>query len=176
MIATLLHLAGLFALLSVLAVGGVAGVIPEMQHAAVDVYHWMTGAQFLAMFAISRTAPGPGSLIVVLIGRQAAGWPGAVVSGVAMFVPSSILAYLAARIWQRGDGTPGWRGWVERALAPVAVGLTIASGLALIRGTEHSVAAYAVTLVTTLVLAFTELNPFVMLAAGAGVLLLSAVH
>ena len=176
MTATLLHLAGLFGLLSVLAVGGAAGVIPEMQHAAVSVYHWMTAAQFLAMFAISRTAPGPGSLIVVLIGRQAAGWPGAAVAALAMFVPSSALAYLAARFWRRGDGPPGWRGWVERALAPVAVGLTIASGLALIRGTEHSPAAYAVTLTTTLVLAFTELSPFVMLAAGAAVLLATAGH
>ena len=176
MTATLLHLAGLFGLLSVLAVGGAAGVIPEMQHAAVSVYHWMTAAQFLAMFAISRAAPGPGSLIVVLIGRQAAGWPGAVVAALAMFVPSSTLAYLAARFWRRGDGPPGWRGWVERALAPVAVWLTIASGLALIRGTEHSPAAYAVTLTTTLVLALTELSPFVMLAAGAVALLATALH
>ena len=176
MTATLLHLAGLFGLLSVLAVGGAAGVIPEMQHAAVSVYHWMTAAQFLAMFAISRAAPGPGSLIVVLIGHQAAGWPGAAVAALAMFAPSSILAYLAARFWQRGDGPPGWRGWVERALAPVAVGLTLASGLALIRGTEHSPAAYAVTLATTLLLAFTELNPFVMLAAGAALLLATGGH
>lgn len=176
MTATLSHLAALFGLLSVLSVGGAAGVIPEMQRAAVSVYHWMTAAQFLAMFAISRAAPGPGSLIVVLIGHQAAGWPGAAVAALAMFVPSSILAYLAARFWRRGDGPPGWRGWVERALAPIAVGLTIASGLALIRGTEHNLAAFAVTLVTTLVLALTEVSPFVMLAAGAAVLLATALH
>lgn len=171
MIATLLQLAGLFALLSVLAFGGGAGVIPEMQRAVVDVHHWMSGAQFLALFALSRSAPGPGSLIVVLIGQKAAGLAGGLVSGVAMFGPSSALAYLVARFWHRAGGAEGWRARVERALAPVAVGLTLASGIALIRGTEHGWAAYGVTLASTLLLAFTELNPVAMTLVGAVVLL-----
>ncbi|MGH7044158.1 MAG: chromate transporter [Acetobacteraceae bacterium] len=171
MIAVLVQLAGLFALLSVLAFGGGAGVIPEMQHAVVDVHHWMTGPQFLALFALSRSAPGPGSLIAVLIGQKAAGLAGGLVSGVAMFGPSSVLAYLAARFWLRGGAAGGWRARVERAMAPVAVGLTLASGIALLRGTEHGWAAYAVTLAATVLLTFTELNPVVMTAAGAVVLL-----
>ena len=47
-------------MLSMLAFGGGAGVIPDMQRAAVDQYHWMTAREFLDMFAISRAAPGPG--------------------------------------------------------------------------------------------------------------------
>lgn len=171
MIVTLLQLVGLFALLSVLAIGGGAGVIPQMQHAVVDVHHWMTGPQFLALFALSRSAPGPGSLIAVLIGQKAAGLAGGLVSGVAMFGPSSLLAYLAARLWLRGAGADGWRSRVERALAPVAVGLTLASGIALLRGTEHGWVAYAVTLAATLLLSLTELNPAVMAVVGALVLL-----
>jgi hypothetical protein len=80
MIVNLLRLAGLFSLLSMLAFGGGAGVIPDMQRAAVDRYQWVTAGQFLDMFAISRAAPGPGSLIVVLIGLKVAGLLGAAVS------------------------------------------------------------------------------------------------
>ncbi len=69
----LLQLIGLFAGLSMLAFGGGAGVIPDMQRAAVDQHHWLTAGEFLDMFAISRAAPGPGSLIVLLIGLKAAG-------------------------------------------------------------------------------------------------------
>jgi hypothetical protein len=58
-----------------------------------------------------------------------------------MFVPSSVLAYLAARFWHRG-GEAARRRRIERALAPIAVGLTIASSLALIRGTEHRWTTY----------------------------------
>ena len=76
MIVTLLQLAGLFALLSMLAIGGGAGVLPDMQRAAV-AHGWVTPHEFLQMFAISRAAPGPGSQIVVLIGQKAAGLPGA---------------------------------------------------------------------------------------------------
>jgi chromate transporter len=171
MIATLLQLAGLFAVLSVLAFGGGAGVIPEMQRVVVDVHHWMSGSQFLALFALSRSAPGPGSLIVVLIGQKVAGLAGGLVSGVAMFAPSSALAFLVAKLWHRAGGADGWRARVERALAPVAVGLTLASGIALLRGTEHGWVAYAVTAASTLLLAFTELNPVAMTLAGAAVLL-----
>ncbi len=174
MIVVLARIAGLFAMLSLLAFGGGAGVIPEMQHAVVDVHHWMTGPQFLALFALSRAAPGPGSLLVVLIGQKAAGFLGGLVAGVAMFGPSSVLAYLAATFWLRG-GTEGWRGRVSRALAPIAVGLTLASGIALWRGTEHGVLAQAVSLVATLVLAFTELNPAIMAGVGAAVLLASGI-
>ena len=56
----LLQLAALFAMLSMLAFGGGAGVIPDMQRAAVEQYHWLTASEFLDMFAISRAAPGPG--------------------------------------------------------------------------------------------------------------------
>ena len=166
----LLQLAGLFSLLSLLAVGGGAGVIPEMQHVAVDVHHWMTGPQFLDAFAISRAAPGPGSLIVLFVGQRAAGSVGALVSLIAMFGPSSILAYLTARIWRRSGGA-SWRPMVEQGLAPVAVGLTIASGLALIRGTEHGWATYAATLVATLIFAVAEPHPLILLVLGGSALL-----
>ncbi|MBV9247906.1 MAG: chromate transporter [Acetobacteraceae bacterium] len=170
MIATLLQLAGLFGLLSLLAFGGGSGVLPDMQRAAVDVHHWLTGQEFLDLFAISRAAPGPGTLIVVLIGQKAAGLAGAAVAFVAMFTPSSLLVYAAARIWHGAARAP-WRALVERALAPVAVGLTLASGLALIRGAEHGWAAYCVTAAATFAFAFTNVHPLVLLAGGAAVLL-----
>lgn len=170
MIATLLQIAALFSLLSLLAVGGGAGVIPAMQRAAVDVHHWMTGSEFLDAFAISRAAPGPGSLIVLLVGQRAAGVAGAVVALLAMFGPSSALAYLVARSWRRAGNAP-WRLLIEQALAPVAVGLTIASGLALIRGTEHGWLAYGVTGIATLVFAVREPHPLILLAVGGAVML-----
>jgi len=169
MIATLLQLAGLFALLSMLAIGGGAGVLPDMQRAAV-AHGWVTPHEFLQMFAISRAAPGPGSQIVVLIGQKAAGLAGAAVAFMAMFGPSSLIVFFTARFWHRAEHT-AWRGLLERAMAPVAIGMTFASGLALLRNTEHSWTAYGVTLATMLAFAFTELHPFVMLGVGAAVLL-----
>jgi chromate transporter len=167
----LLQLLLLFAGLSMLAFGGGAGVIPDMQRAAVDQHHWLTAPQFLDMFAISRAAPGPGSLIVLLVGLKAAGMAGAAVSFVAMFAPSCLAVHVVARYWQRAERT-AWRAVVERGLAPVAVGLTFASGLALVRGTEHGWLPWGVTIVSTALFSLTEINPILLLAFGAGAMLL----
>ncbi len=172
MITTLVQIAALFSLLSLLAFGGGSGVLPDMQRASVTLHHWLADREFLVMFALSRAAPGPGSLIVVLIGQKAAGLAGAAVAFVAMFGPSCLLVHAAARFWQRAGGA-AWREVVEHALAPVGVGLTIGSGLALMQGTEHGWVAYAVTIFSTAAFAFTEIHPLMLLAAG-GVLMLLA--
>jgi chromate transporter len=172
MITTLIQLALLFSMLSMLALGGGAGVIPDMQRAAVDVHQWMTAREFLDMFAISRAAPGPGSQIVVLIGQKAAGLPGAAVAFVAMFLPSCLVVYLVARGWQRAARS-AWRPVVEQALAPVAIGLTVASGLALAQGTETDWVLWVITGVTTVLFAGTRVHPLMLLGGGGVTMLLA---
>ncbi|HTI83338.1 MAG TPA: chromate transporter [Acetobacteraceae bacterium] len=162
---TLLQIAAVFTVLSFLAFGGGAAVLPDMQHQAVDVHHWVTPREFLDMFALSRTVP-PGSLIVVLVGQKAAGVAGGLAAFLAMFGPSSVLAFAVAKVWHRA-GRAVWREVVEQALAPVSVGLTIASGIALARSTEHDWIAYAVTAGTTVLLTFTRLHPLAVMGAGA---------
>lgn len=171
MIVVLLQLAGLFALLSILAFGGGTGILPDMQRAAVDQYHWVTAREFLDSFAISRAAPGPGSLIVVLIGLKAAGLAGVIVSFVAMFAPSCLAVHVVARYWHKAARS-SWRAVVERALAPVAVGLTFASGLSLMRGTEHGWVPWSVTIVSAILFTVTEISPILLLLFGAATLLL----
>lgn len=177
MIATLAQIALLFATLSLLAVGGGNGVLPAMQHAAVDLHHWMTDAQFRDLFAISRAAPGPGSLIVLLVGQSAAGLAGALVAGVAMYTPSCLVVYVCARLWRRFEAA-SWRRAAERALAPVAVGLTWASGLALLLSGGHEALgaplSWAITGASALVLTLTEASPLPVMAAGAAVALAAA--
>jgi chromate transporter len=172
MTVTIVQLFWLFALLSMVAFGGGAGVIPDIQRAAVDVHHWMTAKEFLDLFAISRTAPGPGSLIAVLVGQKAAGLAGAAVSFAAMFGPSSLVVFVVARFWNRAARKP-WRAVVERALAPIGIGMTFATGLSLARGTEHDLLSFAITAASTLAFAFTSIHPLVLLAAGASALLLA---
>ena len=168
----LVRLVLLFGGLSMLAFGGGSGVLPDMQRASVDHYHWLTNKEFLDMFAISRAQPGPGSLIVVLIGLKAAGLTGAMLSFIAMFTPPSIVVFAVARFWHRAAAT-AWRQVVERALAPVAVGLTFASGLALMRQTEHGLVPWGVSAVSAALFSFTNINPLLLLAGGAAVLLLA---
>jgi chromate transporter len=154
-----------------LAFGGGSGVITAKQRASVDQYHWLTAKAFLDMFAISRAAPGPGSLIVALIGLKAAGLVGALASFAAMFAPACLSVHIVARYWHKA-AQAAWRPVVERGLAPVAVGLTFGSGLALMRGTEHGWLPWGVTIISSALFSVTEINPLVLLALGAVTLLL----
>ena len=157
-----------FALLSLVAIGGVSVVLPEMRRVSVDVHHWMTAAQFTDLFAIARAAPGPNVLLVALVGWQAAGLAGALVATVAMCGPSCVLTYGVARAWQRLGGTR-WQQAVEAGLAPITVGFVLAAGYLLTRTADAAWTTYGVTAVTAALILFTRIHPLWLFGA-AGVL------
>jgi chromate transporter len=126
--ALLLAIIGVCAPLSVVSFGGGPAIIAPLQHQAVDVHHWLSDRDFVDFFAISRAAPGPGTLIAALIGYHLAGWIGAITAALALYVPSSIIVYAVAQFWKRAEGS-SWRPAVERGLVPVAVGLVVAGAL-----------------------------------------------
>lgn len=168
MISTLAHVLVLFAGLSLLAFGGGNAIIPQML-AAILSHGWMTGQEFLDIFAISRATPGPGTLFVILVGLKAAGLAGAVVAFIGMFAPPGILVHVMASGWHRARGS-AWYALVEQALGPIGIGLTFASALALVQATEPGWLALAISAAATIVLAFTETHPGWVMLAGAGLM------
>ncbi|PKU24547.1 chromate transporter [Telmatospirillum siberiense] len=162
----LIQLLLVFVPLSFLSVGGGQSVIADMHRQSVTVYGWMNDAQFLNLFALSRMAPGPGSLLAALIGWQVQGWAGAATAAAGIFVPSSLLVYGLAKLWARYRGAR-WQMAVEIGLAPVAAGMILATSCVLLRSTEGGWLAWAVALLSTALLLFTRLSPFVLLGGGA---------
>jgi len=167
----LIELTAQFLLLSMLSIGGANAIIPELHRRAVDVQHWMTDADFAQLFALSQAAPGPNVLIVSLIGWKVAGVVGGVVAMLAMSGPSSVLTYAVAHAWERFRDAP-WRIAIQNGLAPVTVGLILASGYVLTRTADQTWVAYAITGVTVLLALVTPLHPlwFLGVAAIAGAL------
>jgi chromate transporter len=166
-VSTLPHLAGVFALLSVLAVGGGLSVLPEMKDLTVEHAHWLTGDQFVDFYSVGQMAPGPNMNMVLLIGLQAAGLAGAVVAWLAFFVPSSALALVAGRGWQHLSGWP-WRESIRRGLAPITIGLMTAGVISLARVALVDGRAIALAVVAGVVLLARNVNPvFVIAACGA---------
>ena len=57
-------LAGVFAYLSLLTVGGGMAAFPEMKELTVNTYHWVTFPELLHFYSLGQLAPGavqPGS-------------------------------------------------------------------------------------------------------------------
>jgi chromate transporter len=165
---TALRICLLFGTASLLSIGGGNSVVPEMQLQAVQTYHWLTAGQFADIFAIAQAAPGPSILIVTLIGYQAAGLAGALMATAAMILPAGLLVYAFARSWQHATHAP-WRIAFEHGLAPIAVGLVLASGVVVARTTDHSVQQYVLTAAATLIFCTTKLNPLIVIAAAAAI-------
>jgi len=132
----------------------------------VDVNHWMTDAQFTQAYTIAQAAPGPNMLVVTIIGWHVAGLPGALVATGALITPCCMLTFTVSRVWQRFHGA-AWRQAVERGLAPVTVGLILATGWLLARGASTGWPAMVLTAVTAGLVTFTRVNPLWLFTAGA---------
>ena len=70
---SLIALAVVFAPLSLLSFGGGNAVIADIAQQAIAVQGWTSEREFADLFALSRAAPGPGSMLAALIGWKAAG-------------------------------------------------------------------------------------------------------
>ena len=162
----LLALALVFAPLSLLSIGGGASLLAEIEHQSVGVHAWTTPREFADLFAISRAAPGPGTMLSTLIGWKVAGWSGALTATVALYLPSSLMIYGAARLWGRWRGTV-WHTAIERGLAPIAAGLIIAGGMAVLRVSPSGPMIWLAAAVSTAIILWRpSLHPLVLFVAG----------
>jgi chromate transporter len=157
-------IAGVFGLLSLLAVGGGLSVLPEMKRLTVLDAHWLTADQFVDLYSLGQMAPGPNMNMVLLIGLQAAGIPGAAVAWLGFFLPSSVLALAAGRGWQRLAGWP-WRESIRRGLAPVTIGLMTAGVVSLARSALLDTRALGLAVLAGTVLLAANVNPVLVIAA-----------
>lgn len=157
-----LQLCSVFGITSLLAFGGGNAVIPQFEQMTVQVYHWLTPQQFTDSFAIAQAAPGPSTLIVSLLGYRAGGIWGALIATAAMVIPTGLIVYVLAKVWDKGDGEKPVRHAFQDGLAPITVGLILAGGVVVARHAESNWVQVAMTLVATLVLCATKINPLVV--------------
>src|SRR6187402_573275 len=164
-------LLAVFLPLSFLTVGGGQSIVADIHRQSVSVQGWMSDGQFLDLFALSRLTPGPGALLVTLVGWQVAGVWGALLASAAIFLPSSVLVYGLATVWSRYRTHKATRA-IEAGLAPVAAGMILAASCTVLRAAEGGIWAWSVAALSTLVLMWTRVSPLLMLALGGALFLL----
>lgn len=180
---------GLFAqylLLSLLSISGAITTVPDMHRYLVAEHAWLSEAQFSSSVAIAQAAPGPNVLFVALMGWNVginaggglgagpAAWllgaAGLSVTMLGIMLPSTTLAYFATRWGHRNRGRRDVRAF-KQGMAPIVVGLLIATGWVLASGNQGGPApAWHVWLLaglTTLIVWRTRVHLLWLLAAGA---------
>ena len=113
-----------------LSFGGGFVIIPLMQDDAVNVYHWMTNAQFLNAVALGQVTPGPVVATVAAVGYAAHGIGGGLLAAAVAFAPSFSFILLGGGRFERLRGNDKARGFLDGA-GPAAIGAILGSAVTL---------------------------------------------
>ena len=161
----LVELALYFALLSLVSVGGMPSVMPEMQRFVVDLKGWLTPEEFIQAFAVGQAAPGPNVLIASLIGWKVAGLAGAIAALGAFCLPAAVVAWWVSGLWDRFKDSP-WRLATQRAIAPIVVAMILSGGVILATPGSPDWRLWLIAGLSAVAVVATKLNPLWLLAAG----------
>jgi chromate transporter len=159
-------LARVFAYLSLLTVGGGMAAFPEMKYLTVEVHKWLTFPQLIHLYGVGQMAPGPNMMMIVSIGQWAGGFVGALVTLIAFFGPTALLAFLVAKGWRKLEKWP-WRKSIQQGLAPVSIGLLLAGCFTMAKGAITGLETATVAVGTLLILLQYKINPALLVVAGA---------
>ncbi|HEY2106278.1 MAG TPA: chromate transporter [Candidatus Binataceae bacterium] len=166
----ILNLLWVFALLSLVAVGGGTAVLPEMRRILVGHFHWLSDKQFREIYSIGQIAPGPNMLMVLVIGYRLAGALGAVVVGLAFFIPDCFITFFVNRVWKRFEGSP-WRTAIQRGMAPVAIGLMLSGTYTVAKISIVDLITGLIAVTVFAILYFRHVNPALLIIIGGAITL-----
>ena len=163
---------GFFFTVGAFTFGGGLSVLAFMQDQVVNQLHWLTPNEFLDGLAMGQLTPGPILMIAAFVGYKLAGVAGAVVGGMAIFLPSFILMLSILPVYERIKRHT----WIKAALkgiAPAVIGMT---ALALIQLLPFAVVDAATLLITVvsigILLAVKKISPLALMLSGGGLGLL----
>lgn len=97
---------------------------------------WLTRREFLDGVALGQITPGPILTTVTFIGYLVAGWAGAFVATIAVFLPSFLFIFAAAPNLARWRGAEGFQAFLK-GVNPAVVGEIMASAWSLGYGQPH---------------------------------------
>lgn len=163
----LVQIAEVFALLSAFSFGGVNALLPEVHRQVVEIHGWMNDATFSDIFAVSNAAPGPNIIMISLIGWQLSGLAGLGVATLAAMTPSCLITFTVTRLLKRYSGSRAIKLFKE-GLVPVALGLILASGVAMMRTADTNPLLVGFSLATAGFVVFSARNPLWAFGAVTG--------
>ena len=91
---TLTQIGWFFTKAALLTFGGAYAVLPYVNQAAVEHYHWLSTAQMMDGLALGETTPGPLIMVVAFVGFVG-GWAGQVAGPDALFLGAALAACVA---------------------------------------------------------------------------------
>jgi chromate transporter len=92
--------------------GSGMAIVPFLYGGVVQEYGWLNDQQFIDAVAVAMLTPGPIVITVAFIGYLVAGFPGAVVAAVGVFLPVYLFVVIPFRWFDRISGNPQVKAFV----------------------------------------------------------------
>ena len=137
-------------------------------------YQWLTEKQLLDAIAVGQITPGPVSSAATFIGYLIEGLPGAILSTIAIFIPSFLIILLLGKVLPRLRKSPIAQSFLDGVNSGV-VALILAVGLTLLRNSITDVETAIMFLLGIFVLIKYQLDPALLILSGGLIGLLKMV-
>jgi chromate transporter len=104
--------------------GSGLAIIPFLQQGVVQQFGWLNEHQFLDAVAVAMITPGPVVITVAFIGFLVAGFAGAVMASIGIFLPVYIFTVIPAPWFKRHRDNPQLKAFVDGATAAATGAIT----------------------------------------------------
>src|SRR5579859_592276 len=142
----------------------------------VERLHWLTESQLIDAIAVSQGTPGPFFTVATFVGFVIAGWKGAALATVGMFLPAFLFVAVTARFLSRLRKSPMAGAFLDGVNA-AAVALMAFVGWQFARVTLLNVPAIAIaTIAIVLLLRFKVNSAWLVLGGAATGILMRLAH
>jgi len=133
--AGLFDIGAFFFKVGALTFGGGLSMIAFIQEQVVNQLHWLTPREFIDGLALGQFTPGPILMIAAYVGYKLSGITGAVVGGIAIFLPSFILMLSILPIYERVRKLL----WMKAALKGIGPAVIGTLAVSLVQMAPHAV-------------------------------------
>jgi chromate transporter len=104
--------------------GSGLAIIPFLQQGVVQQFGWLNEHQFLDAVAVAMITPGPVVITVAFIGFLVAGFAGAVMASIGIFLPVYLFTIIPAPWFKRHRDNPQLKAFVDGATAAATGAIT----------------------------------------------------
>lgn len=152
--------------------GGGLTMLAFMQEQVVNQLRWLTPQQFLDGLALGQLTPGPILMVAAFVGHKVAGFWGAIVGGLAIFLPSFIFMLSLLPVFGRIKKIT-WMKAALRGISPAVIGMIAVALLQMLPHAVTDVPTGLLVLATVAILSLWRFGPLPLMAGGGtiGILL-----
>jgi chromate transporter len=162
----LLQILAFFTKAGAFVFGSGLAIVPFLHQGVVQQFAWLNEQQFVDAVAVAMITPGPVVITVVFIGYLVAGFAGAVMAAIGIFLPVYLFTIIPAPWFSRNRDNPQLKAFVQGATAAATGAIAGAVVLIALRAI-YDVPTAVVALATFAVLwRFKVPEPILVVAAG----------